>query len=195
MPSIRILEAISGADFSWQPGDLVDLPEKQAAVWADGHRAERVEDLGPAGGEGRWPEVAPVVFTADGVELAVLDAVLVEADPDGTPDGMPAAGRWSVTVVWPDDAPPVESVAYDPDEHVSREVLAYLADVGEEEAVRVLDVEAAGQNRAGIAKERDTVLTQARANDEARAAADQEDAELAAEASHGGDLRDGIETR
>ncbi|MFD8687852.1 hypothetical protein [Streptomyces sp. NPDC059651] len=195
MPRIRILEAISGADFSWQPGDIVDLAEEQAAVWADGHRAERFEDGGSAGSEVQRSEVAPVVITADGMELTVLDAVLVEEDPDGTPEGMSVAGRWSVTVAWPDDVPPVEPVAYDPDEHVSREVLAYLAGVGEVEAVRVLDVEAAGQNRAGIAKERDTVLAAARANDEARAAADQEDAELAAEASHGGDLRDGIETR
>lgn len=198
MPRIRILEAISGADFSWQPGDVVDLVEEQAAVWADGHRAERVEGDGAAGSDVGWPEVAPVVITADGVELTVLDIVLVEADPDGTPDGLAAAGRWSVTVAWPEDVPPVEAdgtPAYDPDEHSNREVLAYLADVGEEEAVRVLDAEAARQNRAGIAKERETVLAQARANDEARAAADQEDAELAAEASHGGDLRDGIETR
>lgn len=147
MPRIRILEAVSGLDFSWQPGDIVDLVEEEAAKWADGHRA-------------------------------------VWADEERTGQG--------------GGAPPL--AVFDPAEHSNREVLAYLTDVGEEEAVRVLDVEAAGQNRAGIAKERESVLAQARANDAAQAEAEERTsddaiAELAAEASHGGDLRDGIETR
>lgn len=154
MPSIRILEAVSGLDFSWQPGDVVDLVAEEAEKWADGHRAVWADDV-PL-----LPPVSPVIEGFD-----------------------------------PDAADPPLAEVYDPSEHSNREVLAYLADVGEEEAVRVLDAEAAGQNRAGIAKERETVVAQARVNDEARAAADQEDAELAAEASHGGDLRDGIETR
>ncbi|WP_327710030.1 hypothetical protein OG912_16780 [Streptomyces sp. NBC_00464] len=151
MLRIRILEAVSGLDFSWQPGDLVELAEEEAAKWADGYRAV-------------WADEIP-------------------SPPPVAPDRVPPADDLS------------QAEAFDPAEHSNREVLAYLVDVGEEEAVRVLDVEASGQNRAGIAKERETVLAQARANDETRAAADQADAELAAEASHGGDLRDGIETR
>ncbi|MEE4493577.1 hypothetical protein [Streptomyces sp. BE230] len=154
MPSIRILEAVSGLDFSWQPGDVVDLVAEEAEKWADGHRAVWADEVPPL------PPVPPMVA---GFKPDAADPLLVET--------------------------------YDPAEHSNREVLAYLADVGEEEAVRVLDVEAAGQNRTGIAKEREAVLAQARANDEARAAADQETTELAAEASHGGDLRDGNETR
>ncbi|MFE4647747.1 hypothetical protein [Streptomyces sp. NPDC056707] len=157
MPRIRILEAVAGLNFSWQPGDVVDLVEEEASKWADGHRAV-------------WADEAPPL----------------PPEPPRDPSSDPAADDDS-------DLPP--SDAYDPTEHSNREVLAYLADVGEEEAVRVLDAEAAGQGRAGIAKERDAVLAQARANDEARTAADQADAELAAEASRGGDLRDGIETR
>lgn len=182
MTHIRILEAVSGADFSWQPGDIVDLGEEEAAAWADGHRAERVEGGPASAADG--PGEPPMVFTADGVELSILDAKLVDD-----------SSRWAVTVAWPEEAEVEDMPAYDPDEHVAREVLAYLADVGEEEAVRVLDAEAAGQNRTGIAKERDQVLARARANDEARTAAELENTEVAAEASHGGDLRDGIETR
>ncbi|MER7807919.1 hypothetical protein [Streptomyces sp900116325] len=159
MPRIRILEAVAGLDFSWQPGDVVDLGEEEASKWADGHRAV-------------WADEAPPL-------------------PPEPPSSDPVADDGS-------DLPPSE--AYDPTEHSNREVLAYLADVGEEEAVRVLDAEAAGQNRAGIAKERDAVLAQARGNDVAQAEAEERTsddviAELAAEASHGGDLRDGIETR
>lgn len=162
MPRIRILEAVAGLDFSWQPGDVVDLVEEEASKWADGHRAV-------------WADEAPPL----------------PPEPPRDPSSDLAADDDS-------DLPP--SDAYDPTEHSNREVLAYLVDVGEEEAVRVLDAEAAGQNRAGIAKERDTVLAQARANDIAQAEAEERTsddviAELAADASHGGDLRDGIETR
>lgn len=43
MATIRLLQSVSGMDFTWSPGDLVDLPEDQARVWADGVRAEFVE--------------------------------------------------------------------------------------------------------------------------------------------------------
>lgn len=42
MPLIRILQGVSGDGFSWSPGDEVDLPEEEAAKWADGYRAERL---------------------------------------------------------------------------------------------------------------------------------------------------------
>ncbi|MFE9381381.1 hypothetical protein [Streptomyces sp. NPDC006855] len=68
--------------------------------------------------------------------------------------------------------PPTEPGAsspdpFDPTQHVTKDVLAYLGTVGEAEALRVLDAEAAGENRAGIRKVRDQVLEDARARDAA----------------------------
>lgn len=37
---IRVLQGVSGLDFSWAPGDTVELPADEAAKWADGFRAE-----------------------------------------------------------------------------------------------------------------------------------------------------------
>ncbi|MEV7871504.1 hypothetical protein AB0P17_36640 [Streptomyces sp. NPDC088124] len=194
---IRILEPVAGLDFSWLAGDVVDLPEEQAAAWADGHRAVRADDepegasvLGPA-------ELAPVVTTVDGTELRVMGAVVEEVEVPG-PDGGSLAGvRWSVTVALPEaDTPPAPGPdVFDPGEHISAEVLAYLQDVTEEEALRVLDAEAAGQNRAGISKQRDALLARARARDEESTDGRQEAAEKAAEVSRGGGRSDGIETR
>lgn len=43
MARIVVLEAIAGDDFSWSPGDVVDLAEEEAVKWADGYRAQRVD--------------------------------------------------------------------------------------------------------------------------------------------------------
>lgn len=64
-----------------------------------------------------------------------------------------------------------ETEAYDPTVHSNREVLAYLDTVGEAEALRVLDAEAAAETpRAGICKMRDKVLEDARGRDQLAAA-------------------------
>lgn len=42
MPRVRILQAVAGEDFSWLPGDEVDMSGKDANVWADGVRGELV---------------------------------------------------------------------------------------------------------------------------------------------------------
>lgn len=42
MASIRVLQGVAGDDFSWIPGDVVDLSDEEAAKWADGYRAEYV---------------------------------------------------------------------------------------------------------------------------------------------------------
>lgn len=42
MPRIRMLQAVAGPDFSWNPGDEIDLPGEEASKWADGIRAELV---------------------------------------------------------------------------------------------------------------------------------------------------------
>ncbi|MEV6437240.1 hypothetical protein [Streptomyces anulatus] len=149
MARLKILTAIGGLGFSWQPGQVVDLPDEQAALWADGVRARLVDHTPPP----------------------------PDDDTTKEPDG-----------------------PFDPDAHSNREVLAYLADKGEEEVLRVLDKEAAGQDRAGIAKGRDAALEQGRANDTARTedeerAARPDGTELAADTSRGGGRGDAPETR
>lgn len=53
MPRIRILQAVGGVDFSWAPGDEVVLDDNAAAAWADGVRAEAVEDTEKAAARSR----------------------------------------------------------------------------------------------------------------------------------------------
>jgi hypothetical protein len=47
---------------------------------------------------------------------------------------------------------------FDPADHNADEVLAYLKDADEAEAVRVLDAEAAGKERKGITNQREQIL-------------------------------------
>ncbi|MFC9700926.1 hypothetical protein ACFTWD_09570 [Streptomyces sp. NPDC056943] len=210
MPHIRVLEAVAGADFSWAPGDIVEVSEEAAAVWADGHRAVLADEDGaavPASSERR--HLVPLIVGEDGQVLGVVDAEVLDVEP---PEG--AAGgnwvRWSVTVrvprfsadgddpgaVGPADVenqePGQDAASFDPDEHSNREVLAYLETVDEGEALRVLDAEAAGQNRAGIAKMRDQVLEAARARGPVGS---QAGAEKAADFSRGGGGEPVPETR
>lgn len=56
MARIRILQAVSGLDFTWTPGDVVDLPGAEASKWADGYRAELVTDDPPARAVAPKPE-------------------------------------------------------------------------------------------------------------------------------------------
>ncbi|MEU2901347.1 hypothetical protein ABZ771_00390 [Streptomyces globisporus] len=71
------------------------------------------------------------------------------------------------TLTPPAEPTPPSSDLFDPTEHVTKDVLAYLGTVGETEAERVLEAEAAAENRAGIRKVRDQVLEDARARDAA----------------------------
>jgi hypothetical protein len=217
MPRICVREAIAGADFSWVPGDVVDLPEEEAARWADGHRAVLLED-----GEFREPGTdgpsivhqQPLVVGEDGQELEVLAATLKDLDPPAGQEDGPRWVRWSVTVrlsVPPsepgsdgggqddgeeagkqDGDAPGPPALFDPREHSNREVLAYLDTVGYEEALRVLDLEAneGDPPRAGIIKNRDKVLEAARARDGGQAGA-----EKAAKTSRGGGRGEQPETR
>lgn len=210
MARIKVLEAIAGADFSWAPGDVVEVDEEAAAAWADGQRAVLTDGQEP--GNDRMPAAVhqePLVVGEDGQPLEVLAATIEDVEPPaGVKDG-PRWVRWSVTVRLPVPATPDESpdpagpegqdpeedvvVLFDPSEHSNREVLAYLDGVGEQEALRVLDAEAAGQNRAGIAKARDQVLEAARARD--AAAAGRSGAETTADYSRGGGRAQAPETR
>lgn len=66
----------------------------------------------------------------------------------------------------PPDGGPGPGTEFNPDEHSNREVIEYLATVGEAETLRVLDAEAGGQNRAGIVKAREKLLEDARTRDQ-----------------------------
>lgn len=79
---------------------------------------------------------------------------------------------------------------FDPGAHTIPDVLAYLDTVGESEALRVYELEEAGENRAGISKHKDRVLDRARARDAEQAAA-AGPAEVAADTSRGGGRGDG----
>ncbi|MFE5675105.1 hypothetical protein ACFQ7B_07555 [Streptomyces erythrochromogenes] len=58
MARIRILQGIAGLDFSWAPGDVVELGADAAAVWADGYRAEYVGPSAPAEDDDQGDEQA-----------------------------------------------------------------------------------------------------------------------------------------
>ncbi|MYV56509.1 hypothetical protein [Streptomyces sp. SID3212] len=221
MARIRILEAAAGDNFSWAPGDVVDLPEEQAASWADGHRAVRADDSGPAPAFTDEPPRI-TVRTTDGADLPVLGATLVEALVDD--DGSYTEASWSVTVDLPTEQPvegtpssaeqpdpvgsepagapsaapaagePDDSAEADEDEgedvfdpigHNVPSVLAHLEDADEAEVLRVLDLEAAGEARKTILKEREAILARARARTAGRTE-DETGAEVAADDSRRG---------
>lgn len=58
MIPVRILEGVAGSDFSWVPGEIVEMSEEDAVKWADGYRAERVEQADPPRPDPDEPEVA-----------------------------------------------------------------------------------------------------------------------------------------
>jgi hypothetical protein len=47
MAFIKVLVPVGGLDFSWQPEQIVEVTDEQAAAWADGIRAEHAEDPNP----------------------------------------------------------------------------------------------------------------------------------------------------
>jgi hypothetical protein len=99
MTAIRMLVGVSGSDFSWRPGQVLDLPEAEAAAWADGERAVYLDPpadtpAGPPvdGADGQPPpegshEHQPV----DGPAGQATPAVSVEAGSRRTPTPARAA--------------------------------------------------------------------------------------------------------
>jgi hypothetical protein len=121
-PHIELIVGVGGPDFAWAPGEVVDLPEEEAAKWADGERARRRPDLdGPPRETTHRPDpVAPQPSqpqreTTDGrprVERADLtrpndpDDVELDddSDADETPvDSAPADVTESADVTQPED--------------------------------------------------------------------------------------------
>jgi hypothetical protein len=43
MKTVRLLQSVAGIDFSWMPGDEVEMTDEQAGAWADGVRGELVK--------------------------------------------------------------------------------------------------------------------------------------------------------
>lgn len=59
MAKVRVLQSVSGLDFSWSPGEIVELSASDAAAWADGVRCELMKGSTPAGSttpEAQTPE-------------------------------------------------------------------------------------------------------------------------------------------
>lgn len=61
MPTVRILQSVAGLDFSWVPGDEIDMTEEQAAAWADNYRGELVEAEKAVKPRAEAPERAPEI--------------------------------------------------------------------------------------------------------------------------------------
>lgn len=133
------------------------------SVWVDG--APRVVTAGQLIDEND-PLYSTHAHLFEAVETYVSDR-----RPAGVEDASAAPGALR-TVTAPQEAGP-----FDPGAHNAAAVLAHLAAAGEAEALRVLDAEAAGQERRTILKNREAILETARANDAAaEPAADQGDA-------------------
>ncbi|MEU5580936.1 hypothetical protein ABZ791_30130 [Streptomyces huasconensis] len=58
MARIRMLTSVAGADFSWEAGQVVDLPGAEATAWADGVRAVMVRTVAAETPEDVAPERA-----------------------------------------------------------------------------------------------------------------------------------------
>ena len=58
MAYIRMLQSVVGERFSWDPDEVVEVSEADAAVWADGVRAVRVRADGVEMAVTRQPEMA-----------------------------------------------------------------------------------------------------------------------------------------
>lgn len=67
MPTVRILQSVAGLDFSWVPGDEIEMTDEKAATWNDGVRGELVETARPPA-----PPETPEVVEAP--ERAVAEA-------------------------------------------------------------------------------------------------------------------------
>lgn len=170
MATIRVLQAIGGLDFSWKRGDLVELPDDEAAMWADGVRAELTDQAPPAAPVDNGPPAQA------GSEPSAPTGPTNPGDGDGQGEGGSSPEQ------------------FNPADHNVKDVLAYLDGVGEEEALRVLQQEEnAEEPRKGIVGQRGSILEHAQANDQTRA--DQTRVERAAETSRGGGRGDTIETR
>jgi hypothetical protein len=186
MARIRILQAISGSDFSWAPGDVVEVSDEQAEAWADGERAVHADHQDVADPVPAAVHQQPIVLADDGRPLDVLAATVEEIPPPAGADDSSAWARWTVTVRLPTTpAGPL----FDPSEHSVKDVLAYLEGASTVEAERVLHAEeTADAPRKGVLGEREAVLARARARDQAAV-------EHAAEDSRGGGRGRVIETR
>lgn len=151
MTRVRILQGVSGLDFSWIPGEVIDMEDDAAAAWADGYRAEYADQAPP-------PPAGEDQDQGDGQA--------------------------------PDPA------LFDPGAHNVADVLAYLQDTSEQETVRVLDAEQAGQDRKGIGREREQLVDAARERDSAAAPTPESTpAEVTAQDSRGGGRGEQAETR
>ncbi|WP_338699194.1 hypothetical protein V2W30_22655 [Streptomyces sp. Q6] len=134
--------------------------------------------------------VGDVVEVDDEAAAGWADGERAEAAPDDAPVTVAAPS----TVEAEDDG---ADKPFDPTAAKVDEVLAFLSTADEDEALRVLDAEAAAKKpRASVLKERDAILAAARERAaEAAGGTEQQAAEKAADTSRGGGRAEDPETR
>lgn len=79
MVRVRFLQAVGGDEFSYAPGEEVDLPGAQAEMWADGVRAELVR-----GESAETPEKSVARRSGQVETTAAPPAASAPARPEGT---------------------------------------------------------------------------------------------------------------
>lgn len=77
MAKVQILQSVSGAHFSWLPGQVVEMPDAEAEKWADGERGVLA------------PDDAIVNQTYDPDALVIAEVLVPDlgSDPDLEPHG------------------------------------------------------------------------------------------------------------
>lgn len=121
------------------------------SVWVNG--APRVVSAG------QLIEDSDPLYSTHGHLFEDVETYVSDHRPAGVEDASAAPGKLRHVTA------PQEAGPFDPGAHIAADVLAYLETAGEAEALRVMDAEAAGQNRKTILKNRDAVLEAARAHD------------------------------
>jgi hypothetical protein len=89
MPQVELLVGVSGLDFAWKPGQIVDMSDEQAAAWADGVRGRVVEPV---------PPPAPATPPADTADSGVDEPPVDETPADPVPP--PRSGAGSGVEAW-----------------------------------------------------------------------------------------------
>ena len=87
MARVRFLQAVGGVDYSYTPGEEVDLPGDQAEAWADGVRAELVRGDAPETPEATTARHAPRMETTVATPPETVTSKSVDS---------PAAGKKTV---------------------------------------------------------------------------------------------------
>lgn len=79
MTLVRILQGVSGLDFSWAPGELVEMSEEDAELWVDGERAEPFDSDSSRAQLDKHLETLRQAFQVDAGAYSSADELIAEA--------------------------------------------------------------------------------------------------------------------